>query len=58
MEILRSSIAVFQLVLASNSKIRIFLSMHPTASPGSSGFAIKILKEHFSSVGLRNHSQV
>jgi len=58
MEIFRSSIAVFQLVLASNSKIRILSSMRPTASPGGSGFAIKILKEHFSSVGLHNYSQV
>jgi len=58
MEIFRSSIAVFQLVLASDSKIRVLSSMRPTASPGDSGFAIKILKEHFSSVSLRNHSQV
>lgn len=57
MEIFRRHVAVFQLALASNDKILVLSSMRPVASPDGSGFAIKILKEHFSSVGLHNRNR-
>jgi len=58
MENFRRHIVPFQLALAYNDKIRVLSSMFPAVMPDGSRFAIKILKEHLSSVGLHNHSRV
>lgn len=52
MEIFPRRIAVFQLALTFNDKIRVLPSMRPIASSDGSGFAIKILKGTLLSLSL------